>query len=83
MTIAIPKHLRSVEFTELTLVDLSDVDVDRTLAPPVGADRQAGTYGEGAAQTPITTITTGTSLRPTHALPGSTTSTAGRSSTVG
>ena len=29
MTITIPKHLRSVQFTELTLVDLSDVDVDR------------------------------------------------------
>ena len=32
MTITIPKHLRTVQFTELTLVDLSDVDVDRQLA---------------------------------------------------
>ena len=31
MTITIPKNLRSVEFTELTLVDLNDVDVDRLL----------------------------------------------------
>jgi len=32
MTVTIPKTLRSVEFTELTLVELNDVDVDRLLA---------------------------------------------------
>jgi hypothetical protein len=32
MTITIPKPLRSIEFTELTLVELNDVDVDRLLA---------------------------------------------------
>ncbi|MFI6500294.1 hypothetical protein [Nonomuraea typhae] len=31
MTIAIPKPLRSLEFTELTLVELNDVDIDRML----------------------------------------------------
>lgn len=31
MTIAIPKDLRSLEFTELTLVELNDVDIDRLL----------------------------------------------------
>lgn len=31
MTIAIPKNLRSQEFTELTMVELNDVDVDRLL----------------------------------------------------
>ncbi|MDB5910582.1 MAG: hypothetical protein JWP34_4696 [Massilia sp.] len=31
MTIAIPKALRSLEFTELTLVELNDVDVDRMM----------------------------------------------------
>ncbi|MDL4777723.1 methylation-associated defense system protein MAD7 [Actinomadura xylanilytica] len=31
MTIVIPKQLRSLEFTELTLVELNDVDVDRLL----------------------------------------------------
>ena len=31
MTIAIPKELRSLEFTELTMVELNDIDVDRVL----------------------------------------------------
>ncbi|KAA9374841.1 hypothetical protein F5972_30015 [Microbispora cellulosiformans] len=31
MTIVIPKQLRSLEFTELTLVELNDIDVDRLL----------------------------------------------------
>jgi hypothetical protein len=31
MTIAIPKELRSLEFTDLTMVELNDVDVDRVL----------------------------------------------------
>lgn len=31
MTIIIPKQLRSIEFTELTLVELNDIDVDRLL----------------------------------------------------
>ncbi|HXT89699.1 MAG TPA: hypothetical protein VN714_10640, partial [Trebonia sp.] len=32
MTVTIPKTLRSIEFTDLTLVELNDVDVDRLLA---------------------------------------------------
>lgn len=32
MTVTIPKTLRSAEFTDLTLVELNDVDVDRQLA---------------------------------------------------
>ncbi|MCW3842861.1 hypothetical protein ONA70_22430 [Micromonospora yasonensis] len=31
MTIALPRDLRSLEFTELTMVELNDVDVDRLL----------------------------------------------------
>jgi hypothetical protein len=31
MTIVIPKQLRSLEFTELTMVELNDIDVDRLL----------------------------------------------------
>jgi hypothetical protein len=31
MTIVIPKRLRSLEFTELTMVELNDIDVDRLL----------------------------------------------------
>jgi hypothetical protein len=32
MTVIIPKTLRSIEFTDLTLVELNDVDIDRQLA---------------------------------------------------
>jgi hypothetical protein len=31
MTIVIPKRLRSLEFTELTMVELNDIDIDRLL----------------------------------------------------
>ena len=58
MTIVIPKDLRSLEFTELTLVDLNDIDVDRLLPAPVGADRQAGPPVERPARTRMTTTTT-------------------------
>src|SRR5438046_70201 len=31
MTIAVPKELRSLEFTDLTMVELNDIDIDRLL----------------------------------------------------
>ena len=31
MTIIIPKQLRTVEFTELTMVELNDIDIDRLM----------------------------------------------------
>src|ERR1700691_2532039 len=31
MTIIIPRNLRSLEFTELTMVELNDIDIDRLM----------------------------------------------------
>ena len=76
MTVTIPKTLRSAEFTELTLVDLNDVDVDRQLAHLWELIVKQGRMAKAPPTTPMTTTTTGAPSPPTLALTGSTTSTA-------